>query len=247
LKSYHSTWKLPAELYGELQKDAPIRHLKTGETLFEIGDEGDGCYRVDKGAVKVSLKSEQADERIIALLGTDSIVGDLSMIDGKPRSATVVALTPCDLTFFNRKRFEKFTEKHPELYRDLVNMLADRLRDCDEGIAALAFLPMKNRVARALLQLTECLGEDAPGGKALLPRRITQRDVAALAGVARETANRILHEWKRNGMVIKRDENYEIDKIKLTREINERGKMGCSQTRLAKDRRSAMSPHRTAN
>ena len=203
-----------------MRNNAVIRHLKKGETLFEIGDEGDGCYRVDKGALKVSLKSQQAEERIVAVIGAGSIVGDLSMIDGKPRSATVVALTPCDLTFFNRKTFEKFTERHPELYRDLVHMLADRLRDCDEDIAAVAFLPMKNRVARALLELAQCLGGDAPRGKALLPRGITQRDVAALAGVARENANRILHEWKQNGIVTKRDENYEIDKIKLTRETD---------------------------
>ena len=210
--------KLPRQLYEELQREALGCHLKKGETLFEIGDEGDGCYRLEKGAVKVSLKSEQAEERIIAVLGAGSIIGDLSMIDGKPRSATVVALIPCNLTFFNRKTFEKFTERRPEIYRHLVHILADRLRDCDEDIAASAFLPMKNRVARALLELAECTGEHAPEGKAFLPRSITQRDLAALAGVARENTNRILNEWKHEGLVIVRGENYEVDKMKLRRE-----------------------------
>ena len=146
------------------------------------------------------------------------MVGDLSMIDGKPRSATVVALTPSNLTFFNRKTFKKFTERHPELYRDLVNMLADRLRDCNEAIAAWAFLPMRNRVARAVLELVECVGEAAPGGKAFLPRSIKQSDVASLAGVARENTNRILNEWKQSGLVIKRGDHYEVDRIKLIRE-----------------------------
>jgi CRP/FNR family transcriptional regulator, cyclic AMP receptor protein len=210
--------KLPPQLCQELQKEALARHLKKDETLFEIGDEGDGCYRLEKGAVKVSLRSQQGEKRIVALLPAGSIVGDLSMIDGKPRSATVVALTPCDLTFFNRKTFERFAEKYPEVYRDLVNMLADRLRDCDEAIAASAFLPMRNRVARALLEFVECVGEGAPGGKVFLPRSIKQSDVAALAGVARENTNRILKEWEQSGLMIKSGENYEIDKIKLTRE-----------------------------
>jgi CRP/FNR family transcriptional regulator, cyclic AMP receptor protein len=177
--------KLPPQLCQELRKEALARHLKKDETLFEIGDEGDGCYRLEKGALKVSLRSQQGEKRIVALLPAGSIVGDLSMIHGKPRSATVVALTPCDLTFFNRKTFERFAEKYPEVYRDLVNMLADRLRDCDEAIAASAFLPMRNRVARALLEFVECVGEGAPGGKVFLPRSIKQSDVAALAGVAR--------------------------------------------------------------
>jgi CRP/FNR family transcriptional regulator, cyclic AMP receptor protein len=165
-----SSWELPPKLYQELRGEAFARHLKKNETLFEIGDEGDGCYRLEKGALKVILSSKQNEERIVAILGAGSIVGDLSMIDGKPRSATVVALIPPDLTFFNRKTFERFTEKYPEVYRDLVNMLADRLRDCDEAIAASAFLPMRNRVARAVLELLECVGEAASGKSVSSPK-----------------------------------------------------------------------------
>jgi CRP/FNR family cyclic AMP-dependent transcriptional regulator len=209
---------LPPQLCQELQREALACHLKRDETLFEIGDEWDGCYRLVKGALKVSLKSPQGEERIVALLPAGSIVGDPSIIDGKPRSATVVALTPCDLTFFNRTTFERFTERYPEVYSDLVKIFSERLRDCYEVIAASAFLPMRNRVARAVLELVECVGESAPGGKAFLPRTIKQSDIAALAGVARENTNRILNEWKQSGLVIKRGENYEVDRISLTRE-----------------------------
>src|SRR6476661_6974124 len=98
-----STWSgLPAELSEALQKSAVSRCLKAGEILFQVGDEGDGCYRLHTGALKVSLTSAQAGERIVAILGPGSIVGDLSMIDGKPRSASVIALTACELSFFSR-------------------------------------------------------------------------------------------------------------------------------------------------
>src|SRR5215470_15418678 len=81
--------QLCQELQRELQREALARHLKKDETLFEIGDEGDGCYRLEKGVLKVSLRSPQGEERIVALLPAGEMVGDLSMIDGKPRSATV--------------------------------------------------------------------------------------------------------------------------------------------------------------
>lgn len=83
-----STWSsLPPELSAQLEQTAVSRHLKADEILFDMEDEGDGCYRVEKGALKVSLRSADAKERMLAILGPGSIVGDLSMIDGKPRSA----------------------------------------------------------------------------------------------------------------------------------------------------------------
>jgi CRP/FNR family transcriptional regulator, cyclic AMP receptor protein len=220
--SLHSTWSnLPSELSAQLQKNTVSRRLKAGETLFEIGDEGDGCYRLDKGALKVSLRSADAKECTVAILGAGSIVGDLSMLDGKPRSASVIALTACDLSFFSRKTFEKLTERHPELFRDLMLILADRLRDSDNYIAAQVFLPMKGRVARALLELAECIGEAAASEKVLLPREITQLELAAWAGVARENVNRIMGEWQRDGVVVKTNRQYEIDKSRLRQQAAE--------------------------
>ena len=217
-----STWSnLPSELASQLQEKAVSRRLEAGGNSFEIGDEGDGCYRLDKGALKVSLRSADAKERTVAILGAGSIVGNLSMLDGKPRSASVMALTACDLSFFSRKTFEKLTERHPELFRDLMLILVDRLRDCDNYIAAQAFLPMKSRLARALLEFAECIGEVAPSEKVLVPCKITQSDLAAWAGVARENVNRIMGEWQRNGVVIKINQQYEIDRSRLRKQAAE--------------------------
>jgi len=211
---------MPVVLSEALQRSAISRCLEAGETLFEMGDEGDGCYRLHKGCLKVILTSAQAGQRIIAVLGPGSIVGDLSMIDGQPRSASVVALIPCVLSFFSRQVFENFTQTHPELFRDLVQVLAARLRESDEDHAAFAFLPMKSRVARALLELAQCVGKADGGEKVFLSRKVTQRDLAALAGVARESVNRILNEWERDGLLNKSAENYEIAKGRLKRKIH---------------------------
>jgi len=175
---------------------------------------------LDKGVLKVSLSSPKAAERILALLPAGSVVGDLSMIDGMPRSASVIALTDCELRFISRSTFEGVTRRHPEIYEYLVKILAGRLRQTDDTIAASAFMPMHARFARALLEVADCLAEETSSGKTLIPI-VNQRDLAALAGVARENANRILGEWERRNLVTRLAHSYEIDRVKLEREAND--------------------------
>src|SRR5262245_26022290 len=101
------TWSgLPKEISSELFASATLHGLKAGDTLFQTGDAGDGCYRLDKGLLKISLVSPQVKESIIAILTPGAIVGDLAVIDGLPRSASVFALTNCELRFISRAAFE---------------------------------------------------------------------------------------------------------------------------------------------
>jgi CRP/FNR family cyclic AMP-dependent transcriptional regulator len=221
--SISGTWSdLPKEIASELFAGATCSRLKAGETLFEIGDAGDGCYRLDTGVLKVSLISPQVSERIVAILTSGAIVGDLAVIDGLPRSASVVALTNCELRFLSQVAFDRLARQHPETYQYLAKVLAARLRHADDTIASLAFLPIKGRVARALLALAENLGEETDSGEIMIPHMISQGDIAAMAGVARENTSRILSEWERQKLVTKSSGSYRIDdKAKLRDEINE--------------------------
>jgi CRP/FNR family transcriptional regulator len=221
--SVAGTWSdLPKQIASELFASATIRRLKPGETLFETGDLGNGCYRLDKGVLKVNLTSPQAKERIIAILTPGAVVGDLAVIDALPRSASVVALTNSELRFLSKLTFKQLARKHPEIHLYLVKLLAARLRQADETIAALAFLSVKARVARALLTLAEDLGEATESGGILIPPIINQRDIAAMAGVARENTSRILSEWERKKFVAKSSGSYRLDdKAKLERETQE--------------------------
>src|SRR5262245_31811334 len=127
---------LPKPLSSELFARATWKRLASGKALFEAGDRGNGCYRLEKGALKVTLRSHHGEERILALLLPHAVVGDLSMIDGLPRSASVVAIGDCELCFVSRKAFEECAKRHPEIYKYLTNLLASRLRETDETIAA---------------------------------------------------------------------------------------------------------------
>jgi CRP/FNR family transcriptional regulator, cyclic AMP receptor protein len=156
------------------------------------------------------------------MLTPGAVVGDLAVIDGLPRSASVHALTNCELRFLSRAAFERLAREHPEIHQYLVKVLAARLRQADDVIASLAFLPVKARVAQALLSLAENLGEKADSGAILIPRTINQGDIAAMAGVARENTSRILSEWERKKLVTKSSGSYRIDdRAKLKGEIDE--------------------------
>jgi CRP-like cAMP-binding protein len=137
----------------------------------------------------------------LAVLGPGEIAGELSLIDRQPRSASVVAIKDCELSFISQKNFEKFTKRDPDIYRYLVNVLALRLRETDQAVAADSFLTVKARLARALLELAEYLGEDAGAGRVLIRHKISQSDLAAMAGVARENVSRALSDWKRSDLV----------------------------------------------
>jgi CRP-like cAMP-binding protein len=192
---------LPGRLATDLFAGAKPVRLRADEVLFIAGDPGDGCYRVEEGLLKVTMVSRTGTERILAFFGKGGIVGELSMIDGLPRSTSVVAVRDAALSFLSRAAFETFAKKHPELYRSLVAMLAARLRETDTVVAAGSFLPLKGRVASTLLELADNFGQDVGAGRVVIRQKIGQSDIAAMAGIARENVSRILNDWKRRKLV----------------------------------------------
>ena len=189
--------RLPSEFSGKLLAGKRTLRLRGGETLFERGDAGDGCYWLRRGVLAVSVTSHNGEQRILAVLGPGAIVGELAMIDGLPRSASVQAVRDCELTFVSRAAFTALLRQHPELHTEIMATLAARLRQSDEDMVASSFLTVRARVARALLQFARQLGEDMGSGRIVIRHRITQSDLAAMAGVARESVSRTLREWHR--------------------------------------------------
>ena len=131
---------LPQRLSALLFANAKPVRLETDQVLFVADDPGDGCYRIEKGLLKVSIVSGSGDERILAILGPGAIVGELAVLDGLPRSASVLALRDSDLLFVSKPKFDQYAQNHPELYQHLLMVLASRLRDTNDVIAAESFL-----------------------------------------------------------------------------------------------------------
>ena len=215
LASAHIFSRLPEKLANDLFAKSRLVKIAADQTLFTAGDPGDGCYRVESGLMKVSVISPTGSERILAIFGPGSLIGEFAVIDGQPRSATVTAVRESLLRFISRAAYQEFVQKHPEARDHMMMMLIQRLRDTNNIVAAASFLSTKGRVALALLGLAEAFGQDLGGGRSLIKQKITQNEVAAMAGVARENVSRTLNEWMRQKLLSRAGGFYTIENRKL--------------------------------
>ena len=191
---------LPPNLADGLISQARTVALRPDQVLFRTGDACDGCYHVLEGLLKVAVVLPSGRERILAILGPGGFIGELSLVDGSPRSASVIALRAAKLYFISRAAFDGFAAAHPEIYRHVANLLARRLRD-NSATLALSSLSIKARAAHALLSLGEAFGKDVGSGRILVRQKVSQADLAAMAGIARENLSRILQDWMRDKVV----------------------------------------------
>jgi CRP/FNR family transcriptional regulator len=171
-RNLHLLSELPADLPTKLFSRAKLVWVAAGKLLCRAGAPGDGCYRVEDGLLKVTMVSSSGAERILEFFGPGAIVGELSTIDGLPRSATVVAVRNATLSWLSRAELEAFAEEHPEVYKSLVKLLARRLRETDTLVAASSFLSLKGRVARTMLELADHFGQEVVPGRIVIRQKI---------------------------------------------------------------------------
>jgi CRP/FNR family transcriptional regulator, cyclic AMP receptor protein len=107
--------------------------------------------------------------------------------------------------------FEAFADKNPEVYKALIKLLAQRLRDTDRIVAAGNFLSLKGRVARTMLELAEHFGQEVGPGRTVIRQKIGQNDLAAMAGIARENITRVINDWQRHKVLTRLSGYYCIE------------------------------------
>lgn len=191
---------LPAEPTALLTSAVQRKHFTAGETIFQKGDPGDAMCVIIRGQVRIVLPSEGGDEALIATMDDGDFFGEMSLIDGQPRSATIIATQPTDTVVVRREGFQDFLRAHPEAAIDMLTALSARIRQSDEFIADAAFLDVPGRLAKKLLELAQKYGRQTPSGVAIA-LRITQRDLAAMIGATRESVNKHLQSFRAQGMI----------------------------------------------
>lgn len=191
---------LPAEPAGVLNSAIQRKSFAPGEVICRKGDPGDALYVIIKGQVKIVLPSDDGNEALIATMDEGDFFGELSLIDGEPRSATIIATQPTDTVLLRREGFQGFLQAHPEAAIDMLHALSTRIRQSDEFIADAAFLDVPGRLAKKLLELSDKYGRPGPGGIAI-GMRVTQRDLAAMIGATRESVNKHLQSFRVQGMI----------------------------------------------
>ena len=187
---------------GELERIAQVaipRSFPKGARVFHEGDRTDACYVIRAGEVRVTR--EHPDGRAIALatLGPGELVGELAMLDGGVRSASVEALTDVDLLAVSAADMKGLLERNAEITAKLVIALTKRLRETNERISRQSFQTVPSRVAGVLSQLVS--EENAEHGRDGVTIRMNQADLAQLAGTSRESVSRFLAVLERAGVV----------------------------------------------
>jgi CRP-like cAMP-binding protein len=184
------------------------RHYKRGEVIFHAGDPGDALHIVAKGSVKVELPSPQGDEpAILSRIDAGGYFGELALLDGDPRSATVVALEPTETLVLDRVRFERLMADLPTLRSCLLASLAGELRRLTGQLEAMLFLDLAGRLAARIVTLAQSdPSVDGARTDVRLPWPYTQAEVASMIGGSRETVNRLLADLSARGLVrVERD------------------------------------------
>jgi CRP/FNR family cyclic AMP-dependent transcriptional regulator len=188
--------------HDELERIAQVaipRSFPRGVRVFHEGDSSDACYIVREGDLRVTR--EHSDGRAIALasLAAGDFFGELAMLDGEARSASVETLTDSELLALPASDMRRVIGKHGEIAAKLITALTRRLRETNERVARQSFQTVPSRVAGVLAQL---IAEEAmPEGRDGITVRMRQSDLAQLAGTSRESVSRFLATLERAGVV----------------------------------------------
>ncbi|MEA2589561.1 MAG: hypothetical protein QOH66_2488 [Actinomycetota bacterium] len=191
---------LDAGTLARLAAESTIRSYPKGQCIFQQGDSGDCLFVVARGLLKVYTASEQGDDMVLATLRRPDTFGELAIIDGGPRSASVEALDPTMLLAISQSAFRRLVGEYPLLLEAVLRSVARLLRQVLERASDLVFLDLPGRVAKMILDLGQQRGEPSPEGLRV-DLQLTQGDLAASVGGSRSTVNQILHAFEDRGYV----------------------------------------------
>ena len=184
-------------LTGKLHR----RRYQRGEVVFHQDDPADRLHIIVHGKVRISITSEDGREKDLALLQQGECFGEMALLDGSRRSATASAIDPLETMILFREDFLEFLDQHPEVVEDTTGMLTRRLRAVNRMLGDLAFLDVPTRVAKQLLELAKAsTGEAAWQGPVEVA--VGQEELARLVGASRETVNRVLNSYCRQGILL---------------------------------------------
>lgn len=175
-------------------------HYPARKVIFREGEPGDHLLIVLSGRVKVSLTSPEGKEAILSLMGPGEALGEVALLDGEARSATVTAMEDCTCLVLWRRDFLPLLSKYPNLAMKLLEAMAKRLRSTSDLVGSLSFLHLPARLARILINLGQHYGRVTSDG-IQINLKLSQEELGNLAGVSRESVNRQLRAWEEEGVI----------------------------------------------
>jgi CRP-like cAMP-binding protein len=197
LRNHSLFGQLPPAVIEHLGSYIKRRALPRGAAIFAKGDPGSGLMGVLAGSVKISVPSADGRDIVLNIIHEGEIFGEIALLDGHPRTADATAMTDCELMVIERRDFIPFLRGQPDLTMQIIETLCTRLRRTSEQVQDVTFLNLPTRLAKALLRLVA----DAEGPASTRKVTITQREISQIIGRSRESTNKQLRIWVKQGWI----------------------------------------------
>jgi CRP/FNR family cyclic AMP-dependent transcriptional regulator len=172
------------------------RSASRGSIIVAAGDPTDSLYIILSGRFKVMMSDAEGKEVILAILSGGEFFGEMGLVDDAPRSASVVAIEPCELLVLTRRDFKKCMAENADMAMGVMRGLVRRLREADRKIGSLALLDVYGRVARLLLDMAETVD-----GQKMVTKRLPKQDIAKMIGASREMVSRVMKDLQTGGYI----------------------------------------------
>jgi CRP/FNR family transcriptional regulator, cyclic AMP receptor protein len=179
----------------ELQRIAGLCHVRqlgTGEVLFHKGDSGDALFAIRHGQIRIETAASDGGRLTLNFLGPGELFGEVAVLDGQSRTADATAFEPSELFVLPREEFLIHLEREPRVAIKLIQLLCRRIRWMRERMEESVLQPLPVRLARRLCALGSDFGSEL---------HISQEQLGIFVGAARESVNRQLQLWRKDGIL----------------------------------------------
>ncbi|MCF8260766.1 MAG: Crp/Fnr family transcriptional regulator [Melioribacteraceae bacterium] len=191
---------LPEETISKIAKVGNRKTYKKDNVILMEEEDGSAMFVIISGKVKIARTSNDGREVILSILSESAFFGEMSLLDGLSRSATVIALEDSEVYIIQRAQFLELIYDHPEISVALLTELTQRLRQADMKIKALSLKDAEGKVATVILEIANDVGK-IKQGVVEIEKLPLQQDLANMAGTSRETISRTLHSFAKKGLI----------------------------------------------
>jgi CRP/FNR family cyclic AMP-dependent transcriptional regulator len=193
---------LPNEEISELASHANGTHFDTGETVFAKGGSGTDAYWVVTGRFKVTTSARNGSELLLGMIEVGGHCGEISAIEGGPRSSNVIAERPSNALSLNGRYLLAAIERNPKTAMKLVRIMAEHIRQAVTNIEVLGLHSAETRIWCRLMDLSRRYpGIDPKGGSVRIEHGLAQQGLADSVGLTRAMVNRQLNIWRDQGLI----------------------------------------------
>ena len=211
---------MPQPMLLELANNLrPVRY-RAHTDIFHEGDEGATLYIILKGAVKIFIPALDGREVVLAVHRKYDLLGEMSLLDDEPRSASATTIEDTEAVSLSRQDFQSVLDRHPAAQRAIIDVLVTRLRATNQSIQDAYLLDVPGRLARRLLAIADEHGEETEQGIDI-GLRVSQQELANMIGASRVAVNKQLQQWRKNHIVdVNRQRVTIIDRVALQQEFS---------------------------